>query len=301
MASILYTLKSSKPSIITADATETEEHTHTATISRHPVDKGADIADNVRTEPDRVSLTLWFSNTPLGPPKQDDYYFTGATWSKNNVDLHVSGNTRLPRRHSGNPINVVPYVPPHSLRDTTGGATQALNLLPGGLGVIGFAANIKTPAIAPVFKEQPVTYEGPGDLQAILYSWSKAKDGSELKTLDRAKVIHDVLRLIQTSGTVCQVVTFDNIYDDMLITSIVRTVDVNTANVAKVVVEFEKIRVVSSETVASTQPLQTRGAQKKNLGPKPTTEETPVQVEKKKSTWRVMQGAAEDAAERAAS
>lgn len=47
------------------DVTEREQHSRSAVVSTHPVEQGADVADNVRVENPRLTLTGVVTNTPF--------------------------------------------------------------------------------------------------------------------------------------------------------------------------------------------------------------------------------------------
>ena len=65
MADIKYT----GPTLIgdvAIDCTVTETHTATATVTKHPVESGANITDHIRPEPVQLSVTGIVSDTPIG-------------------------------------------------------------------------------------------------------------------------------------------------------------------------------------------------------------------------------------------
>ncbi|MFW6031646.1 MAG: phage baseplate protein [Myxococcota bacterium] len=54
---------------IWVDATVRESHQSTAEVTDHPVERGVDVADHVRIEPDEVVFDVWVSNTPTVEPE----------------------------------------------------------------------------------------------------------------------------------------------------------------------------------------------------------------------------------------
>jgi hypothetical protein len=52
------------------DATLSETHEHPSKVTEFPVEKGIDIADNIRPEPIKITLECVVSDTPLGRVKQ---------------------------------------------------------------------------------------------------------------------------------------------------------------------------------------------------------------------------------------
>ena len=53
---------------MTFDAVLSEAHECTAEITSHPVESGLNITDNVRPNPDRLTLEVFVSNTPIRSP-----------------------------------------------------------------------------------------------------------------------------------------------------------------------------------------------------------------------------------------
>lgn len=51
--------------LIGFDQTASENHTAVATVTKHPIEKGSDVADHVRTDPETLTLEVFVSNTPI--------------------------------------------------------------------------------------------------------------------------------------------------------------------------------------------------------------------------------------------
>lgn len=49
---------------LTLDASVHEVHTASSTITDHPVERGANVADHIRPDPDVLTMEAWISNTP---------------------------------------------------------------------------------------------------------------------------------------------------------------------------------------------------------------------------------------------
>lgn len=65
---------------LTFDATPGDTHLWSATVTEHPVEKGAAITDHVRAGAFRLSLDVIISNTPLSlPAGADDSFTDGVT------------------------------------------------------------------------------------------------------------------------------------------------------------------------------------------------------------------------------
>lgn len=53
---------------LTLDATINETHTGTSTVTDHPVEKGSNVADHIRPDPDQLTMEAEISNTPCFLP-----------------------------------------------------------------------------------------------------------------------------------------------------------------------------------------------------------------------------------------
>lgn len=54
-------------SVFQFDATVAENHEYSAEVTRHPVERGIDISDNVEIEPFKLTITGIVTNTPIDP------------------------------------------------------------------------------------------------------------------------------------------------------------------------------------------------------------------------------------------
>jgi hypothetical protein len=63
-------IKAENLEAIVMDAVINETHTLTNTITEHPVEKGGDISDHIRPEPDEITMQCVISNTPLSTSQQ---------------------------------------------------------------------------------------------------------------------------------------------------------------------------------------------------------------------------------------
>lgn len=68
MAELAYTLENGQEQSLKFDATVSDSHESTATITEHPVEEGAAISDHIRPDLDRVSLQVVVSNKPITAP-----------------------------------------------------------------------------------------------------------------------------------------------------------------------------------------------------------------------------------------
>lgn len=63
--SLVFAAAPTKIGEVVLDASLRETHTGTATVTEHPVEEGANIADHVRPEPRKLSMDGVISNTPI--------------------------------------------------------------------------------------------------------------------------------------------------------------------------------------------------------------------------------------------
>ena len=88
----------------TIDAALTEDHSFDNEVTTHPVERGSDVADNVRAQPISISIEGVVSNTPIGPvvavrdtttlPSEDAFAFLRELRdSREPVDVQTSIRT----------------------------------------------------------------------------------------------------------------------------------------------------------------------------------------------------------------
>lgn len=81
------------------DAAPRETHALTDTLTDHPVEKGANVTDHDREEPDRLTLDCVVSNTPIGSAPADDRadnaFATLLRFRKSSALLSVDTTLRL--------------------------------------------------------------------------------------------------------------------------------------------------------------------------------------------------------------
>lgn len=68
--SLLYRSGPTKIDTITLDIIKQETHGGKVTVTKHPVEKGFDVTDHARPEPDELTLECMVSNTPLNLTQQ---------------------------------------------------------------------------------------------------------------------------------------------------------------------------------------------------------------------------------------
>jgi hypothetical protein len=174
--------KSGQTFSLEIDATTNEQHDATNTVTDHPVEKGANIADHVRPDPDVLSVTGTISNTPIHLPKdhnggaREASSFISASWKGSDSRGTAHGVTKT--------LGDLPLPIPHLIAAIPiGGGDEAHigRVVPGGQS----GANVKT-------------FSTP---------------------FDRVKDCDQALLKIRNDGTLCRVITDLRTYEDMAITS----------------------------------------------------------------------------------
>lgn len=80
-------------STIEFDATLSESHPATATVTEHPVEVGSNVTDHVRPDIDRVQFEVMVTNAPIRAPGSN---LDGAQGLVQGLDLQVPTTTSLP-------------------------------------------------------------------------------------------------------------------------------------------------------------------------------------------------------------
>jgi hypothetical protein len=75
---LMFALDDGTTKTIEMDATVTESHQATSTVTRHPVEQGSDISDHTRPEPDRLTLDCIISNRPITPEQVQRFDAAGG-------------------------------------------------------------------------------------------------------------------------------------------------------------------------------------------------------------------------------
>ncbi|KKN75990.1 hypothetical protein LCGC14_0375470 [marine sediment metagenome] len=260
---IFFTKPSGIEALISVDATIEETHNNAALVTEHAVDEGTNISDNVRPENDRYTVTVMITNTPI---RQPGSHASGATSAFQPTILFA---TSPPRRQDGNPILTNPGSPPRTVRDLTKGVSiGAIAAAAGAPAVVGlgitFAGSVKIPGIKPQFTPQPIIPEaaadGPG---ATVLQFSQE--------FNRVNEVYEELRKIIATGTFIKIVTSLRTYENMIFENMETPIEATDS--VRITLDAVQVRVVSTETVQITEPLQTRGEKSRKRGNKRTTED----------------------------
>jgi hypothetical protein len=124
---------------ITIDACAEESHQLTNTITDHPVERGTNISDHVRPDPDLVTLQCFVSNTPLSQEQQT------RTIREGNLEFESTSVEDVPigqdngrgarvfaalekLRLDGTMVQVVTTLKTYALKETEGMVIQSITI-----------------------------------------------------------------------------------------------------------------------------------------------------------------------------
>ncbi len=207
----------------------TETFEGKATITEHPVEKGANISDHVRDELDLLTLEVFVSNTPIGS-------YEDPTESLNTQKIQVHRDGRVTPTLLEVPVYEAPIV--------------------GKLGPIpivnpGAALSRATGAIGGLL--------GPKENRtAELITFPTERD--------YVRAVLDTLRSIKRDASLCEVFSSKWEYEDMILTSISMPRDAESGTGASFTIEFRQIRTVEVAIVAAPLPTELRAKPKVSKG-----------------------------------
>lgn len=222
------------------DATVREQHTSSAVVTEHNVEKGPNVSDHVRPELDRITLDAHVTNTPIRVPKTN---LDGARGSVGPVSLNVETREDT-TTNKGITIPTRLDVP---------------RLLPG-VGLIVGSGLLDSTTTVQVQTHD--TKPGKSTQTANVLQFDSP--------FDRVRSVYDELIVLKDSATLVTISTSLRQYDNMILRNISVPRQVQDGNACTFTIDAQQIRFVTSKRVPA--PKTKMGASKKNLGSKPTTE-----------------------------
>lgn len=224
---LFWTTPAGQPGTLRFDLVKSISPEFTSTVTKHPVEKGADVTDHVHQELDRVSLSVYVTNTPIIRKEQ--------AGGRKDAELRAV------------PLDVPSYTPP-------------LAPTPGAL----FGAAKR--AVIGLFGTQPEY------VATVLAFDQEFNAPAETET---------ALRALKETVQLVTVTTEDADYENLVLTSVSKTVGAEEGDGAAFELVFEQIRIVSTKIVDAPKPLEKRGAPPvKAAAQKPSTT---VSVDKSKT------------------
>lgn len=202
------------------------------TITKHPVEVGADVSDHARDEPDRLSIEAKVSTIPN--PRDQDV-------AKNPLDLVVHVRTTPGTKQITLDVPTPPITP------SLGGLVEA--------GVNAISSAISGPPRATVINESRSR-----TISMTAQAWQQSSPRN------RVRDVYEKLLGAKTKKVLVTIQTTMREYFDMMIARVAAPQTVEDGNAVTFGLDFERIRVADSETVQSPQPVEARGATSKNKG-----------------------------------
>lgn len=87
---------------ISFDATTSETHIISATVTEHPVETGGPLTDHVRENPFKITVEVVVSNTPIDlPSAADDSFTDGVKRQQQKVDLSLKPSQQITQLAQG--------------------------------------------------------------------------------------------------------------------------------------------------------------------------------------------------------
>lgn len=214
------------------------------TITDHPVEEGADVTDNARSQANRLSIEAVVSMVPN--PKLDTDVALAS------IDLRVA--TRRPREKLKFALDI-PAVP---VQFSESGLVQA------GIGAIKSA--IFGPPKATVLNTPGYQTE---KVSAVAYTQSSPRN--------RVREMYDTLLKVKDDHSLITVLSSHRDYFDLMVERIGKPQTAADGTSAKFQIDLKRIRTVSSSTVVAPKPAEPRAqpvAKKGAQAPKPVAEPT---------------------------
>lgn len=226
------------------DATPREQHTASAVPTEHPVEKGPNISDHVRPELDKLTVDVHVTNTPTRVPGSN---LDGASGSVSPVTLNVDTLEQTTTQKSIE-VPTRPDIP---------------RVLPG-VGLLAGSGLLDSTTTVKVQTHDTRLIRASATANVLQFD----------SVFDRVRSIYDELLVLKDSATLLTINTSLRQYENMVLRQISAPRSVPDGNAITFTLDFQQIRFATAKRVAA--PKTKMGAQKKNLGAKPTTAtETP--------------------------
>lgn len=219
--------------VLTFDATLSEDHKWSSTITDHPVELGADIADHVRKDLDELTLEVFISNSPVEPRLAQVQTFHGL------VDEAVP----MVATKGQKPLSVKALVLQKDLRVQelhVDLAQPKIALTPAGLAVSLVQRGLR--AIKPPhFTATAGLQSSVKNREAVaLVQWFE-------NPVDVVALVGRTLYDLRSNATLVTVYTPKRIYEDMALKEIRLKRDDQTGDGARFSLDFREVRTVSTK------------------------------------------------------
>ena len=213
------------------DVVFSEEHERSAVVTDHAVEQGINVVDNVRPLPDRVELEVLVSNSPINSPDAQRLPLT--------IDLPQPNEGSFLAGGTGALIGKVA----HALSGPEGDPNNPPSSLQRFLGFTGALPSTISPLV-----DQFV-----GDTDYVRNAYEA------------------ILTSLRNTATLLSVNTPRATYTNMILSNIKMHRDASVGTSARMTLEFQQIRIVSSSIVDAPLPSVSRGDPNVSQGGKSTT------------------------------
>jgi hypothetical protein len=214
--------------VVRLDAMQSESPEDNLTITSHPVEQGANVVDHAREEPTTLSVEGIVSSIP-NPAIDTD---AGFQTIEITVPIMLRARNQI--------IELDPPKPPLALSPS--------GLIQAGVTAIG-SAIFGGPNMSAEFAGE--TTKGKADLKGQFYQQNSPRN--------RVRDVYDALLAVQSKRQFVNVSTRDREHFDMLIARVAKPRALEDGSSAKFQIDFQRIRVASSQTVAAPKPAEARG------------------------------------------
>ena len=244
------------------DCSISETHGLQAEVTRHPVEDGADVTDNVRLMPDTIGIEGLVTNQPIEVPQS---HANSARGSESGAQLTTPDGSAITQVREAGSQSTTIYGEP-----TAG----FLGLVPG-LGQVNALLGLAGRDLLPRRQYQMIT----PDLAARNVAW-QANALRFDKSFDRVRAVHDALRATFEARAPVQVVTGLRVYESVVLVDLQISRDGASAGSLRFGATGQVIRIVKSQTgiAGKPDPVQTRATPAISKGNQNTAEVKPTEV-----------------------
>lgn len=235
---------------LTFDAILDEQHTFAAKVTDHPVESGADVTDNVRTELARISLVVFVSNQPLDPRS-------------------IGGN--VIKAKQGKVDLVYPVVGDLAKAQKIDAPDYKRPLAPTPGAVFGAVTDAIGSAIDSLLHDAPNRTASLVTRDAITVRQASAVVDQYAEAFDAPSETLAKLVTLQEAATMVSVNTPKWVHDSMIVEHAEMRRDKDVGDGAEIRIQFRQLRLVDTKVTIAPKPTEVRAKPKTNKGAQGTT------------------------------
>lgn len=261
-AQLAWTDASGNANLFAFDCVIDEEWDEGATVTEHPVEVGADVADHVRVQLRKVRLHIWATNEPIDANNWDEATTASVTLDAP-APTWVAGPNTLYIQEWDNPITL------RSLGGALAGfAGQAIGSALGGAqtgqlaGDIAALAGLEAAFLALPAKADPAVVQTDAGLQpppgvtyiAQVQQWPGGAEGTDYV----AKTISQ-LQLLKNTAQAIEVIGSKSFCSPMVIVGFTNVRSKETGSGCDITLELKEVRTVTTQVVPAPIPFLAAG------------------------------------------